>query len=140
MGAFEFTLHLQYYCLCHLPAYSESICTCNYKRAVEECFWKKMLRQVQESSHINTSERKLIIEGKTFDGFLDGKETDSDDDEGELARNNRLTALLAPVEKDYTIKGRRQSKILLKYREAQKKSALKQQQLILIDQIITETH
>lgn len=32
---FEITLHLQYFCLCHLPMYEETVCKCKTERVIE---------------------------------------------------------------------------------------------------------
>ena len=45
---FEIGLHLEYYCLCHLPTYQGSNCRCQHERSTEEKLWSRMREQLAE--------------------------------------------------------------------------------------------
>lgn len=58
---FEITLHLQYFCLCHLPSYEETVCNCKASRELEEGLWGKMITSIKECKKISSKEMVMLL-------------------------------------------------------------------------------
>lgn len=61
---FEITLHLQYFCLCHLPMYEETVCKCKAERVIEEKYWADMLTGIKECKKISNKEMLGLLQRK----------------------------------------------------------------------------